>query len=60
MRHTQYEKYLYGGGNPLNVGSKTLALLTWSYFMIFYPFSGGWTYIRSEGKFIRNSDPYPA
>lgn len=41
----------------LETYSKILAFLAWSYFMIFYPFSGGWTYIRCEGKFIRNSDP---
>lgn len=44
-------KYIFETSNKL------LALLTWSYFMIFYPYSGGWTYIRSEGKFIKNSDP---
>jgi hypothetical protein len=36
---------------------KLLALFTWHYFMIFYPYSGGWTYVRSEGEFIKNSDP---
>lgn len=44
----------------LFTSNKILALLTWIYFMIFYPYSGGWTYIRYEGEFVRNSDPYPA
>ena len=44
----------------LETSNKLLAFITWSYFMIFYPYSGGWTYIRSEGEFIKNSDPYPA
>jgi hypothetical protein len=44
----------------LETSSKILALMTWGYFMIFYQYSGGWTYIRSEGMFIKNSDPYPA
>jgi hypothetical protein len=44
----------------LETSKKILALITWGYFMIFYQYSGGWTYIRSEGKFIKNSDPYPA
>jgi hypothetical protein len=41
----------------LETSSKILALLTWSYFTIFYQFTGGWTYIRREGEFIKNSDP---
>jgi hypothetical protein len=40
----------------LETYSKTLAFLTWHYFMFFEPFSGGWTYIQHEGKFIKNSD----
>jgi hypothetical protein len=41
----------------LETSHKVFALITWSYFMLFYPFSGGWTYIRFEEKFLRNSDP---
>ena len=41
----------------LETFSKMLALLTWHYFMLLGPFSGGWTYIQFKGKFIKNSDP---
>jgi len=41
----------------LETYNKVLALLTWSYFMLFEQFSGGWTYIRYDGKYIRNSEP---
>lgn len=38
----------------------TFALLTWVYFMLLYPYSGGWTYIWHDGQYIYNSDPdYP-
>ena len=40
----------------LRTRSKTVAILTWYYFMLFYKFSGGWTYVNSESGFIRNSD----
>ena len=44
----------------LETNNKILAVLTWSYFMIFCPFSGGWTYVRHNGEYIKNSDPeYP-
>jgi hypothetical protein len=39
---------------------KTLAIVTWYYFMLFYPYSGGWTYIANKNGYIKNSDSYPA
>jgi hypothetical protein len=42
----------------LQTNNKLLAKFTWRYFMLFYPFSGGWTYIRDQdNKMIRDSDP---
>jgi hypothetical protein len=41
----------------LETGNRMLALLTWHYFMLLNPFSGGWTYVKYESEFIKNSDP---
>jgi hypothetical protein len=35
--------------------NKPLALATWYYFMLFYKFSDGWTYVRTQTGFMRNS-----
>jgi hypothetical protein len=50
--------YEDGDGKYLiDTNNKFLALFTWYYFMIFYPFSGGWTYVSYKNDIIKNSDP---
>jgi hypothetical protein len=41
----------------LRTNNLAIAVLTWSYYMIFYPFSGGWTYVHNGDRYILNSDP---
>jgi hypothetical protein len=45
------------GKYVFETANKMLALFTWRYFMIFYRYSGGWTYVHRAGMFIRDSDP---
>jgi len=55
-----YRGDLYDDGDGkylLLTTSKHKALATWWYFMLFARFSGGWTYVLHQGKYMKNSDP---
>ena len=55
---TRGDSYDDGDGKYILITfNKTKALLAWMYFMLFYPYSGGWTYINYQGKHIKDSDP---
>ena len=40
----------------LETFSEVKAVLTWAYFMALYRFSGGWTYVYHNDKYLLNSD----
>ncbi len=54
----------YGDGDGkfcLETNSSLKAYFTWGYFMLFYRFSGGWTYCLKDGLYILNSsNNYPS
>ena len=54
------DSYSDGDGKfCLNTNSYLKAIITWLYFRLFDKFSGGWTYVYSNNKYILNNSDYP-